>query len=231
MQSEEILQNFGLTEAEVKLYIALLNLAEGTANQLADRTNTNRTFTYDRLKKLLDLGMASYVIKDSKKYFKPAEPSHLLAILKEREEQLKSILPDLERLKKPIKKGPKVELYSSKKGIRTALNLILKEKKEVLIHGSIAPFIEIMESYYDIWNQRRRKEKIMIKLLSNENISVPYSESELLGEDGKYNTTTFTFGNNTIIAIWADNPVAILIESEEIAKENSLFFTASGTAK
>ncbi len=226
MQREEVLQNFGLTEAEVKLYIELLKIGEATANELANHTNTNRTFTYDRLKKLLDSGMISYVIKDNKKYFKAAEPSQLLSMIKEKEEQVKSILPELEQLRKPFKAGPKVELFSSKKGIRTALNLILRERKEVLIHGSIKPFIDIMESYYDIWNQRRIKEKIKAKILTNEDLEMPFSEIDLLTEEEKSNTTTFTFGNRIIIAMWSDNPVAILIESEEIAKENALFFNS-----
>ena len=67
MQREKILQNFGLTEAETRLYVNLLMVGESTANQLSKRTNTNRTFTYDRLKKLLDAGFVSYVIKDNKR--------------------------------------------------------------------------------------------------------------------------------------------------------------------
>src|SRR3990167_2908731 len=226
MQREEVLQNFGLTKAEVKLYIELLRIGEATANELAKHTNTNRTFAYDRLKKLLDSGMISYVIKDNKKYFKAAEPSQLLSILKEKEEQVRSILPELEQLKKPYKPGPKVELFSSKKGISTALNLILREKKEVLIHGSMSPFIKLMGSYFDIWNQRRIKEKIKAKILANENLSIPFSEIDLLSEEEKSNTATFTFGDKIVIAMWSDNPVAILIESEEIAKENVLFFNS-----
>jgi len=224
MEKEKVLQNFGLTEAEVKLYVELLKIGEATATELAKHTNTNRTFTYDRLKKLLDSGLISYIIKDNRKYFKPAEPSQLLSILKEKEEQVKSILPELEQLKKPYKEGPKVELFSSKKGIKTSLNLILRERKEVLIHGSINHFIQIMGSYFDIWNQRRIQEKIKAKILTNENVKIPFSEIDLLSEEEKSATTTFTFGNKIIIVMWSDTPVAILIESEEIAKENTSFF-------
>lgn len=95
MEKEKILQNFGLTESEVKLYIKLLQTGESTANDLSKKTNTNRTFTYDRLKKLIELGLISYIVKDNKKYFRSTKPKNLLEILKEREEQIKSILPEL----------------------------------------------------------------------------------------------------------------------------------------
>lgn len=226
MNKEQTLQNFGLTEAEVNLYLSLLTIGEATASELAEKTNTNRTFTYDRLKKLLDSGLVSYVVKDNKKYFKAAEPSQLLEILKEKEEQVKSILPELKKLKFGGIEGPKVEIFSSKKGIRTVLNLILKEKKEILIHGTISQFKESMESYYDIWNTRRIKEKIKAKILTNEDVEVPLSQISLLSEEEISSITTFTFGNKVIIALWSDVPIALLIESEEITRDNRAFFNS-----
>lgn len=226
MNKEQVLQNFGLTEAEAGLYIALISAGEATASELAEKTNTNRTFTYDRLKKMLDSGLVAYVIKDSKKYFKAAEPSQLLAILKEKEEQIKSILPELEKLKSETIEGPKIEVFSSRKGVRTALNLILKSQKEVLIHGSINRFRDIMESYYEIWNQRRSKEKIKAKILTNEDLEVPFAEISLLSEEEKSSITTFTTEDKVIITLWSDMPVAVLIESEEIAKDNASFFNS-----
>ena len=224
MNKEQALQSFGLTEAEVSLYISLLKTEESTASALAKTTNTNRTFTYDRLKKLHELGLVSYIIKDNKKYFKAADPSQLLAILKEKEEQIQTILPELEKLKTEHKPGPEVEIFSSKKGIRTALNLILREKREVLIHGSMNKFHETMESFYEIWNKRRQKENILAKVLTNEEADLPLAETDLLTEEEKTSTTTFTFGNKTIIVWWSDLPTAILIESDEIARDNTAIF-------
>lgn len=224
MQKETILQNFGLTEAEVKLYLELLKVGDATASELAKKTNTNRTFTYDRLKKLLDLGLVSHVVKDNKKYFKAADPSQLLSILKEKQEQIQSILPELEKMRVPPKEGPDVKIFSSKSGVRTALNQILRDKKITYIHGSMIKFKETMSSYYEIWNFRRIKEKIKLNILSNEDIKLDLAESDILPEEEKSSITTFTFGNKVIIVLWADIPVAIHIESDEIAKDNINFF-------
>ena len=93
-----------------------------------------------------------------------------------------------------------------------------------MIHGSLKRFKEIMKEYYDIWNKRRTKEKIKAKILTNEAIEVPYAEIDLLTEEEKSSITNFTFGNKVIITLWSDVPIAILIESEEIAKDTVLFF-------
>ena len=226
MNKEQILQTFGLTEAEVKLYLMLLSLNEATASELAKKTNTNRTFTYDRLKKLLDSGLLSFVVKDNKKYFKAAEPSQLLAILKEKQEQIKTILPELEKLKIPSKEASDVKIFSSKNGIRTALNLILKEKQPVYVHGTLVRFKEVMESFYEIWNARRIREHIPLKVLSNEDIKLELAEIDILPEEEKSSITTFVFGNKTIITLWSDVPIAIYLESKEIAQDTLAFFNA-----
>ena len=224
MNIETVLQNFGLTDAEVRVYLTLLRLGEATASTLAQKTNTNRTFTYDRLKKLLGSGFVSYVTRDNKKYFMTSDPNQLLSIIKEKEEQIKTILPELEKLKLPQKEGPVVSIFSSRKGVQTALNLILKDKKEVYIHGSMTRFKETMENFYEIWNKRRVKEKIPLKVLSNEEVQLELTEIDILSEHEKSSTTTFTFGNKSILVLWSEIPIAIFIESEEIAKDNTTFF-------
>lgn len=219
LQAEKVLQGFGLTKAEVKLYIELLKTGERTASGLAIKSNTNRTFTYDRLRKLEETGLVSSVIKDNKKYFTAAEPSQLMLMLKEKEEQVHSILPVLEKLKHPETVGPKINVFSSSKGIQTALNIILQDRQEVCIQGSIMQFKRTMNTYFEIWNQRRLQEKIFARVLTSETTEIKFGKVELVGEEEKSGTTTFTFGDKVIIIMWSDIPVAIFIQSYEIARE------------
>lgn len=224
MDKESALQNFGLTDAEVKVYTYLLQSGEATASQIAKKTGTNRTFTYDRLKKLGDIGLVSSVIKDNKKCFMAAEPSQLLAILEEREEQIKNILPVLEKLKRTVRVGADVEVYSGIKGVKTALNLMIKEKRTICLHGTLDKFQEIMPTHFGIWNTRRINEKINMRILSSEAINLDYAESGLLSEEEQTNTSNFVFGNITLIVMWSDYPIAIIIKSREMAQNNLAFF-------
>jgi sugar-specific transcriptional regulator TrmB len=230
MRREDVLQQFGLTEGEVKLYLRLLTFGEATASGLAKKTNTNRTFTYDRLKKLQDTGLVSYVVKDTKKYFKAADPNQLLAILKEKEEQISAILPELEGLRKVQGEGPDVKVFSSKKGVRTVLNTVLKRKGTVYVQGSFKKFEDVMQEFYTIWNSRRVKAKVRLKVLSNEIIDLSLAEVDILPENEKSTITTFTFGEVHIMILWSDVPVAIQIESKAIARDSlSLFNTIWGS--
>lgn len=223
MTKEEVLQNFGLTDAEIKVYLTLLQ-GEATASEVAKKTATNRTFTYDRLKRLCDIGLIGSVIKDNKKYFKAADPSQLLSILKEREEEIQEILPELEKLKREKELGPVVEVYSTVKGVQTALNLILKEKKEVHLYGTLQKFKEKMPVYFEIWNSRRSKLRIPMKILSSEIMDLKLAEFDILPEEEKTNTSTFAFGAITLIILWGEHPIAILAKSKEFSTNTIAFF-------
>src|SRR3989344_4543450 len=144
MDKTLLVENFGLTETEAGIYLSLLELGESTASGIAARNSLNRTFTYDRIENLIKKGLASYFIKDNKKYFKPSDPNQLISLLKENEEevintlrekqeQVKKIIPELLKLRMPREQKPEVEIYSTKKGVKTVLNIILRMNNDLFI--------------------------------------------------------------------------------------------------
>ena len=67
MNKSLLIENFGLTETEVNIFLSLLEMSESTASEIAHRNSLNRTFTYDRIDKLVKKGLVSFFIKDDKK--------------------------------------------------------------------------------------------------------------------------------------------------------------------
>ncbi|MEK6846228.1 MAG: helix-turn-helix domain-containing protein, partial [Nanoarchaeota archaeon] len=229
MDQKIISENFDLTETEVNIYLSLLELGEATAAEIALKNSLNRTFTYDRIDKLLKKGLVSYYIKDDKKYFKPADPSQLISLLKEhqeeilaklkkREQQVQELIPTLQKFLKPKEKVPLVELYSTKKGIKTVLNIALRDKNEIYLQGSIDKFKETMDYYYEIWNKQRIQANIKTKVLTADFIQLEHAETDFLSSEENGNSTTFIFGNNVVIVLWSQFPVAIRMQSAELAK-------------
>lgn len=214
MTYSDDLQEIGLTEIEAKIYLLLLKSNELTASDIAKKSNTNRTFTYDLISNMQKKGLISYNIKDNKKYFRAANPNHLLELLKQKEDVLKSIIPDLQKLTIPDPKAPYIEVFSSKQGVRTALNLLLKDT-EISIQGSISDFKKIMDVSYDIWTARRKHARIS----TSDNIDIPNAEVKFLDNTEETPTTTFITDSQAIIVLWSENPVAIRIDNRDIAKE------------
>src|SRR3989344_7822284 len=118
IENLEALQKFGLSEKEARVYIANLELGNSLAGEIAIKANLPRTLVYDILERLIDLGLASYAIKNNKKYFQASNPEELSRILKEKLFSVSKILPKLKELQKlEGHKRPKVEIFEGKEGM------------------------------------------------------------------------------------------------------------------
>lgn len=100
MINKEILKQIGLSDNESEVYLIVLKLNEALASNIAKQSKISRPHIYDNLNKLVEKGLITYVIKSNKKYFKAVNPDNLMDYLKEKEEDLKEILPELQELYK-----------------------------------------------------------------------------------------------------------------------------------
>ena len=92
MDIKRLLQDLGLEEKEAKVYLALLSLGETTATKISKKTNLDRTLIYQLGNKLIEKGLASYIIKNNVRYFSAANPEKLVQDLKEKEKQLQKAI-------------------------------------------------------------------------------------------------------------------------------------------
>ena len=130
------LEEFGLGDKEIKVYLGLLGLGEATAKRISELTNINRTTSYDILNSLIRKGAAGFTIKEKVTYFYAARPRVLLRLVKEKERMLERALPALTSRMSVIGKRPKIEFYEGAKGIDDINQDVLGAAKEILAYGS-----------------------------------------------------------------------------------------------
>ncbi len=129
----ETLKQLGLEDRETDIYLALLRLGPSSIRDIATRAGVNRGTTYDLLKKLHQLGLASYHPKGKRKLFCAAEPEQLLRMASERQRKLdeavdtlrQDVVPDLNLLR-PDNVSTNVYYYEGDDGIEYVLKDILR---------------------------------------------------------------------------------------------------------
>ena len=129
----EILKDLGLTNTEIKIYITLLEFGSSLASVISKKSNIERTVTYHILEKLIRKGIVSYVIKENRKYFSSAEPERLKNILKEKEQSLNELIPELIKIKKQEEHPLSIEVFRGKEGFKTVMGDLIKDKKSYFI--------------------------------------------------------------------------------------------------
>lgn len=228
-----ILEEFGLSDKEAKVYLALLELGQSNVTRLADRAGINRVTTYHLLESLLNKGIAKSIKKDKIQNFVAVEPKSLISLLKEKEGKLKSILPELEAKIGLVGKKPYVELYEGKKGITSMLDILIdNSKEEVLAYGNFN-IVEMSIEYQSLhWRKTRLSKNIKMKAIMDkleaEFLQDPkwkkLTEFKILRNLGKISTWTFVSGNMVGILTAKKELTGVLIENEEIADTQKLIF-------
>lgn len=218
---EQVLARFGLEEQEIKTYLALLQLGEATATKLAERTGLGRVHMYQITNRLIEKGLASYIIKNNIRYFIAADPEIFLTNLHEKEEQFKNVLPELKQRQQTIKFETKVEIYRGKEGINTVLKMILRDKKPYYIFGGGEEACIKVGLINKIFVKRAEKEKIYGKLLERKKAKFFVGKNEeyrIISDKFLSSTSTMLWNNKTAIFIWSEPYYVILIENLEVTR-------------
>ncbi|MBN1275439.1 hypothetical protein JXA12_04075 [Candidatus Woesearchaeota archaeon] len=228
------LKNADLTPNESKAYLKLLQVKELNANELAKKISMDRSLTYSILNKLLEKGLVSYKIKNSKKYFIASKPINLLNKLKEKESVLKDIVPELEKIQQTEDLGYSIEVYEGKSGLRSWINLILKVK-EYFAFGMTG------KAYYELYEMPRLVKEFKEKNIKGKLIGYEQDDKKKtyhqLGFEYKYlpfkmSASTSIFGDYISIHHIGEKPLIIVIKNKEIANSyRNLFNYLWKTAK
>ncbi len=223
----QTLQKLGLEEQEVKTYLALLDLGESTATKLAERTGLGRVHMYQIVNRLIERGLASYIVKNNVKYFSASDPETLLKDVQQKEQDLQKILPELKARQKKLIPETKVEIYRGREGINTILKMILKDEKPYYIMGGAEEACTIFELENTIFIKRAEKLKLSGKILARKKDKFFINKNEeyrFIPEHLISSTTQILWGNKTAIFVWSEPYYAILIDNQEITKSNLATF-------
>lgn len=111
-------------------------------------------------------GLASYVIKNSKRYYHPANPKKLIEILETKKKKINSIMPQLQNLHQD-QEPFKIEVYEGKQGLKTFYQDIINNTGEILAFGVTGMAFEILNFEFPHIVKQGIKNKIKIRYLAN----------------------------------------------------------------
>ncbi|MBI4163770.1 MAG: helix-turn-helix domain-containing protein [Candidatus Aenigmarchaeota archaeon] len=228
MEYEKALEDIGLSQGEIKVYIALLKLGSAPVNKIKQETKIHRTAIYDFLEKLKNKGLVSYVSQNKVNQYTAIHPNKLLDFVKEKEDSIKAAVPGLAKLLKTEEKEINVEVYKGKEGLKASLTEIAKAGKDVVGFGIDetkykSMFQHLMEQYFKMEEKMGIKER----LLASEKAKFVYkkkaAEYRFIPEEFFNPTPTLVYGDKVVITIW-DPLTIIVIENRELADGYKKYF-------
>ncbi|MFZ5955303.1 MAG: TrmB family transcriptional regulator [Nanoarchaeota archaeon] len=226
------LEEIGLTQGEIKVYLALLELGESSAGTILEKAKVQNSVFHLCINQLIEKGFVSYAKKNKFRLYKAADPNNLLIYLKDKEKQIQELLPEL-KSKQSLKIGKEqVELFEGIKGIITLLNELITDAKkgdEFLFFSPEIEENEEIQKFYEKYDLKRKEKGLSVKGIAPENhkqffekrkyIKMKYTKIPLPANTGMCN-------DRVAIISWEEKPMGILIYSKHIAKKQKDFFNA-----
>jgi sugar-specific transcriptional regulator TrmB len=221
---ESELKELGLTDNEIKIYLALLEHGVLNPTQLAEKTGLHRSYVYDTVERLLDKGIINTVFVNNKKNYQVIDPKALREIFELKLRHIDTILPQLSELYRAVKEETRIELHKGKRVYRTLIKDLLaniKRNDTVYLQGVDENILDTVEpiylkQYFNIIKEINVKEKIIIakggKKLKQANLEYRELEPRYLGD-----TTTVIYQSKVFIFIWGNPYYLIIIESKKVA--------------
>lgn len=223
----EILKQAGLTQNEAKVYQALLEIGPSLAGQISRKSGLHRRTVYDVTEMLIKKGLIGYILKNRRRLFEAASPNVFLDIIKEKENNIQTILPEMLLQYQKTKEKQETNFYKGKAGLKTVFEDQIETGKEILVIGASTLAYDILKYYFKWFDKLRQQHKIKTKIIFNkrENIKIPLSEIKYLPQKYSSPLAINIYGDKVAIILWSkENPLAIVIKNKEISEGYKKYF-------
>ena len=229
--NQRLLEQAGLTSSETKIYLSLLEKGSSRAGEISRYTGIHRRSVYDAIERLIEKGLVSYIKTNNRHYYEAADPQRLLELLKEKEDNIKQILPELQLLRKFSEEKKETIFFRGKQAIKTVFDDQIKEGKEVLIFGDAVNVDEIIKYYFPHFDKQRVEKNIRVRMLFDESArkekylkKIPLANIKFIKKGNKAPVSTNIYSDKVSIIMWEENPKAILIKEPSLAQSFKSYF-------
>ena len=228
----DLLRGIGLSDGEIKVYDALLEIGATSINMIHERVGIDRRNIYDILNKLIERGLVSYIETDGKRTFKISNPEKILSYIEEKKsgwdivkKDVKKIIPEMKKIFNSEKQELFAEIFKGPEGMKAVWDDILNYKDSYWL-GSGYYVPDKFPAFWNDWIKRRNKRGARTHHLfryekRQDVIDRPtaYTEAKILPPEFSGNTTvTVVYGDKVAQMMLGENINVFVIQSKELAE-------------
>ena len=238
-----VLKKAGLTEGEIKVYLALLEIGLSTIGPILEKSGITKSIIYRILDRLIKKGLVSYIIKEKTKQFQAASPHNLIAFIEDRKKEMDENIVEIQTLipklilKQTMSKKSEATIYEGFKGIITVHDKRLEKLKkgdEYFFFGLPSEQPKYFHAYWQRDHVKRAKLGIKCRLLYNQQV-----KDEILINRNSYSlcdarrmpldvdTPAWILGYNEVTVIglpFGESPIAFEIVNKDVATSFKNYF-------
>jgi predicted transcriptional regulator len=237
------LAKVGLTNGEIRIYEALLELGETTRTNLAKKSGVSPSKIYDVANRLLEKGIISSVKKNGIMHFSAANPERLKSFIQQKHKEIEtesklidSMLPSLLAKYSKTEENADIEVFYSWEGMKTAFDDIIKTlgpgEYNYIFGASQGYNSKQADLFFSQFYKKKLEKGFGTKIIFNEDVRKNKQRTSLFARspnDMRFMySNTFTeinlYKNTVLIIMLLNKPIVIRIKSSEASSSFKAFF-------
>lgn len=226
----DILRKIGLSEGEVKVYKALLEIGATSINHIHKRVGMDRRNIYDILNKLIERGLVSYTEENGKRNFRISNPDKIISYIDEKKSSLDAIkgevskiMPSMQDMFRSKEEELFTEIFKGPEGIKAVWDDMLNYDNIYWI-GSGMYVPDRFPAFFEDWDKRRKQRKVGTYHLFRYE-KRPFASKKIFPnrkflpkEFSGAPTVTVIYENKVVQFLYGENIFAFVIQSKELAE-------------
>lgn len=222
------LVGLGLSKQESAVYLAALELGVSSISDIAKKAIIKRPTTYYIIDELMRKNLITKAPKGKRILYHAERPQNLLHNVRMQEEQLITLMPQLEAMQKTARNRPSIRFFEGKEGIIAIYNEMFDTHQKMYALGSLENIMNIIThednaKYFAIFRAKGGK---IYDLLENSAEAKRYLKAgyrkglgpaKFLPADFKFGTDMLIVGNKVSLISYSAL-VGLIIDNEQIAQ-------------
>jgi sugar-specific transcriptional regulator TrmB len=230
----QILEDLGFTNAEIKVYLSLLELGLSSAGPIIEKSGLQSSVVHMTLNKLVNKGFVSFVKEGQRNHYQATDPNHISNYIDEKKKQFEGILPELLLKQKKAKQKSEVVTFRGIKGVKELFYELLEAGgKEHHSLSSPKESLMLGDTFWINYHKKRAAKGIKAKLIFNDSLKewTMNNKKDFIKTEFKFTSVDFEPLTETIIRndkigiiIYTEIPLGILIHSKSAADSYDKFW-------
>jgi len=227
-------EDIGLTNAEIKAYIALLELGITKVGAVIEKSGLQSSVVHNCLHKLQEKGLVSYMKKGQIKHYKATDPNNFVNFIDEKKRNFKKILPELLLKQKLAEDRNEAVIYEGWKGVMNMIVESIKNSKKgdeyLFFSADIKPINQEIQDFFRKFDPKRKAKGLIVKGIALTKLRHLFEDRVKRGfMQMKYSEQPIPpnmsiCNDNVALFNWGEKPVAYLIYSKQLAEKYRNFF-------
>ncbi len=215
MKEKQALLDFGLSDSEADVYLALFRLGGATASVVAKEASLKRTTVYPILKSLAAKGCLQVYFRKHQQHYYAQKPDRLVSLFEQKLELFKSIVPLFASAEKKHAQTEGLRFIETKEELRQFYLDILQGHTSYRVIGNASAWQNIDPEFFEEYRKMRARLRIKVRLLLSADSRVANPTSPDLLRECRYLPERHAF--QSTLNIFNDQVLVINPESASLA--------------